>query len=215
MTDGFELYLSQPANPATVVPGNFTVQQKFWVRQVTYGTGAGSYVDRTVSSATLSNDSLRVHLTVPGILRINQSKHGDTTTHWVTHFLVNNLVSSGSAANFTNEAWYAQNWISTRTWNATAPTPTPTPTSLFRERPLSPLESHVWYTVGVSGLLRVNVDLNGAYQALLRDLQGRVLSRQNGTGAGHLDFSAPSHVQSLYLLEVKQGSNSYAHVVTF
>ena len=210
LADGFEIYLSQPANPATVIPANFTVQQKNWVRQATYGTGAGSYANRTVNSATLSNDSMRIHLTVPGIQRINQSRRGDSVTHWVTHFLVNNLASSTSAANFTNEAWYAQNWVSARTWNAAAPTPI-----VSMRHKISTLDSHIWYTVAGPGLLRVNMDITGSHEATLRDLQGRILSRQTATGAGHVEFSSPTRTQSIYLLEVKSGSDSYAQVVTF
>jgi hypothetical protein len=209
LNDGFELYLSQPVNPGTVTTSNFTVQQKSWVRQVTYGTGASNYTTRNVTAATISNDSLRIHLTVPGIQRINQSRRGDTITHWVTHFLINNLAGANSATNFTNEAWYAQNWISARTWDPVAPTPIAPATQR-----ISMLDNHVWHTAG-QGFLRVNVDLAGTYRVTLRDMQGRALARRDGSGAGEMEFAAPGHTQSLYLLEVRSGLDTYTRVVTF
>ncbi len=209
LADGFELILTQPVNPATVVPANFTVQQKSWVRQVTYGTGASNYATRTVTAATISNDSLRIHLTVPGILRINQSRRGDTITHWTTHFLFNNLTSSTSTANFTNEAWYAQNWISSRTWNAAAPT-----AIQGVSRRISTLDNHVWFSQ-TGGVLRVNTDILKPYAVLLRDMHGRILAKGNGSGTGQLEFKAPGKTQSLYIVEILSGSDAYRKVVIF
>ena len=111
--------------------------------------------------------------------------------------------------NFTNEAWYAQNWISARTWDPVAPTPIAPATQR-----ISMLDNHVWHTAG-QGFLRVNVDLAGTYRVTLRDMQGRALARRDGSGAGEMEFAAPGHTQSLYLLEVRSGLDTYTRVVTF
>lgn len=209
VADGFELYLTQPANPATVIPANFSVQQASWVRTTVYGAGENPYVTRTITAAGLSNDSLRIHLTVSGILRINQGQRGDTITHWATKFMFNNLTSSTGAVNFTTEATYAQNWISSRVWNAALPTPI-----VQQKIPQSQLGDHVWLTTS-SGLLHVNVDMAQPYRATLLNLQGRILSQENGSNAVSLEFKAPGATPSLYLLEVHSGSEVYGKVVFF
>ncbi len=219
--DGYELYLSQKISAASVNPANiaanFIVQQRSWVRQSAYGLGAAGgegaaiYTNRPVSSVAVSNDSLRVHLVVPGILRLNQGRRGDTITHWQTQFTFSNLTSATGGANYTTEASYAQNWISSRTWNAALATPTPASISVAQKSSL--LGNHVWFTTS-PGFLHVNVDIAGPYRAMLYDLQGRVLAQASGSGSA-LEFKAPRNAQSLYLLEVHSGSDAYNKVVMF
>ena len=69
------------------------------------------YYNRPISSVSISNDSMRIHLVVPGIKRINQVEsgvRGDSIVHWHTQFTISaNLMSASGAANYTTEAAYA------------------------------------------------------------------------------------------------------------
>ena len=225
LQDGYELILNRKVNPSTVVTANFTIGQRTWVRKSGYGLGAMSsnpsqyigvtpvYYNRPISSVSISNDSMRIHLVVPGIKRINQVEsgvRGDSIVHWHTQFTISaNLMSASGAANYTTEAAYAQNWVSSRTWDPTIVT------SIAPSKPISMLGEKAWFT-SRPGMLRVNVDnLGKSYEAVLRDLQGRVLLRRDGNSGVPLEISAPSATQSMYLIEVRSGSDGYSKVVLF
>jgi hypothetical protein len=224
LVDGYELYLSQKVNPATVAINKFQVGQRSWVRQSAYGLGFSpnnvpgttdgvpTFIDRPVTSVTVSDDSLRIRLVVPGILRINQQRRGDTITHWHTRFLFDGTLASTTGATlYTTEADYAQNWISNRVWNGGGTVISVTPGSDTR---ISMLDSKVWFTRG-AGMLRVHVDVMQAYQVALTDLSGRVLERKSGSRATPVEFRAPSASPGVYLIEVRADGDSYVRRVMF
>ncbi len=225
LQDGYELILNRKVNPATAIAANFTVGQRTWVRKSGYGLGAMSsnpaqyqgvtpvYYNRPISSVSVSTDSMRIHLVVPGIKRINQVESGvkgDSIVHWHTQFTISaNLMSISGAANYTTEAAYAQNWISSRTWDPAIVT------AVAPSRHLSLLENKVWF-VSKPGNLRVNVDnMSSPYQAILRDPQGRVLLVREGTPGTSMEIAAPKASQSVYLIEIRSDGDSYRKIVTF
>ncbi len=223
LKDGYELILNKKVNPATLGAGAITVGQRSWTRQSGYGmgfvptnsgnvtTGVPAFTSRTIDSIYISLDSMRIRLKVPGVLRINQGRRGDSVTHWHTRFtFASSIRSSTGDTNYTTEADYAQNWINTtREWTGGKIIPV-----AIRTPHASMLESLVWFT-GDAGILRVNVDIMASYTGILRDLQGRVLSKQTGSHAAPLEFKAPEKNQSLYLLEIRSGSDSYNRIVMF
>ncbi len=208
LVDGYELILSEKVDPDSVSVANFTVQQRRWVRQLQYGGGLNAFVNRPVASVAVSADSLRIHLAVPGIRRLNQEPRGDTTTHWYTKFAFNNLKSADGLPNFTDEATYVQNWISPRTWEPGDPT------RVTGASPVSPLASRVWFDRS-PGLLRVHVDVMHPYQVALGDVKGRVLARRNGSGGGSVEFRLPSGTKGVHVVEVRSGADVYRKAVSF
>ena len=130
--------------------------------------------------------------------------------HWHTQFTISaNLMSISGAANYTTEAAYAQNWISSRTWDPAIVT------AVAPSRHLSLLENKVWF-VSKPGNLRVNVDnMSSPYQAILRDPQGRVLLVREGTPGTSMEIAAPKASQSVYLIEIRSDGDSYRKIVTF
>lgn len=230
LQDGYELYLSEKVNPATVVAANFTVGQRNWVRQAAYGLGfnppnAGNgattqpsqFTSRPVSSVAVSTDSLRIRVVVPGIRRINQERRGDTVTHWHTRFLFSSAIKSATGeALYTQEADYAQNWISTRAWEGDVlPPPPDTVTNLRAQAGM--LASHVWFARS-PGVIRVNVDnMTRSYNVALRDLAGRTLFRSGEVAptTRAVEIKAPAATQAVYTIEVNSGRESYRKVVTF
>jgi hypothetical protein len=225
LSDGYELYMSQKVKPSTVLTGNFTVGQRNWVRQSAYGlgfspdntggssTGASNFTNRTVTSVSVSDDSTRIRLVVSGIQRINQGRRGDSVTHWHTRFLFStNLKSSTGTTIYTTEADYAQNWISSRAWDAGSGV---TPVVEGRRR-TGMLGNNVWLTRG-AGALRVNVDnMSQPYRITLRDLSGREVFRKAAIPADcrSTEIVAPG-AQATYTLEIRAGRETDTRVVTF
>jgi hypothetical protein len=224
LSDGYELYLSQKVNPSTVTTGNFSVGQRNWVRQSAYGmgfsptntgntmTGASNFTSRSVTSVSVSDDSLRIRLVVSGIQRINQGRRGDSVTHWHTRFLFNtNLKSSTGTTIYTTEADYTQNWISSRTWDATGGI------TALRGSARGMLENNVWSKAG-RGSLRVHVDnMTKPYAIFLHDLRGREVFRRTDipSGTSMTEITAPGSAQSVYTLQVRVGSERASKIVTF
>ncbi len=222
LKDGYELILNKKVNPATVSAARISVGQRSWARQSAYGlgfvptnnpnatTGAPQYTNRTIDSIYVSLDSLRIRLKVPGILRINQGRRGDSVTHWHTEFTFTQGIRSATGDSlYTTEAAYAQNWINTtREWtggklNVVA----------LASRRFSALENNVWFTGG-SGILRVNVDNTQSYTVFLRDTRGRVLEERAGRPGVATEFKAPGNL-AVYIIEVRSSSDSYSKLVAF
>jgi hypothetical protein len=224
LSDGYELILSQKVDPSTVATGSFNVGQRSWARQSAYGlgfvpgltgsgyTGAANFTTRSVTGVSVSDDSMRIHVVVSGIMRINQGRRGDSVTHWHTRFLFANAIKSkGGDTLYTKEADYAQNWISTRNWNST------TAIKPATGRASSGIEGNVWFAHG-AGLLRVNVDnMTKPYQITVRDLKGREVFRKANIDAGirSTEIAAPASNQAVYAIEVRSGGDAYSKVVTF
>jgi hypothetical protein len=236
LADGYELVLNKKVNPATVNKAHFSVGQRSWVRQAAYGLGFSpnndpgttdgvpTFTNRVIDSVQVSLDSMSIRLKVSGILRINQSRRGDTVTHWHTRFLFNPGIRSVTGDSiYTTEADYAQNWINTtRTWNGgsvaidtTTPSDTDTVVSL-RPR-INMLGNNVWLARS-PGVIRVNVDNMGQpYQVVLRSVSGRVLFRSSDIPA-HVratEIKAPGSTQAVYTIEVRSGHEAYTRIVTF
>ncbi len=223
LKDGYELYLSQKVNPATVTAAKFQVGQRNWVRQSAYGlgfspnntggsmSGVPNFTDRPVTSVQISADSLRIRLVVSGIQRINQGRRGDSVTHWHTRFLFDASIASATGAPiYTTEADYAQNWISTREWSG----------EVIPVKPaarISMLGNNVSFARG-PGSLRVNVDnMSKPYSITLRDVRGReVFSRADiPANQRSTEIKAPGATQAVYTLEVRSAGDAYSKVVTF
>ncbi len=239
LTDGYELILNKKVDPASVNKVKFKVGQRNWVRQSAYGAGfmpmntsngnpttntsaTPTFTDRTIDSVLVSLDSLRIHLKVSGIKRINQERRGDSVTHWHTRFLFDSSITSVDGEKiYTTEADYAQNWISARIWNGgsvpidTTTTPPDTTTAL---RPhIDMLSNNVWLS-RAPGLIRVNVDnMREPYQVMLRDISGRTLFRRNNIAPSvrATEIRTPGTTQGVYTIEVRSGRDSYVKIVTF
>lgn len=231
LKDGYELVLSKKVDPKSVTNGSFSVKQRSWVRQSTYGfgfgpanspnntTGAPQFTNRTIDSIQVSTDSLRIRLKVSGIKRLNQDRRGDSVTHWHTVFFFGpKLVSATGDSIYTNEADYAQNWINTtREWDGgkltydTLVTPKDTVVGL---RQPTRLQNNVWFTQR-PGFINVNVDNMRPYLVVLRDLHGRVVDRKAGAAGVPMQIKAPGATQSVYTLEIKSEGESYRKLFTF
>jgi hypothetical protein len=225
LVDGFELILNKKINPQTVKKDSIKIGQRSWVRQAGYGfgfspanqggttSGTPQFVNRPISEFSISLDSMRIYLKVPGIKRINQERRGDSVTHWHTQFTFPAaLKSAAGEAMFTTEAAYAQNWISDRTWDG-GKLIYDTVVSVSNER-ISMLGTKVWVT-SAAGALQVHVDEMAAYEVTLNDLSGRVLARKSGSQAKVIEFKAPSSTQAVYVLKVRSGRDAYSRKVTF
>jgi hypothetical protein len=221
LKDGYELVLNKKVNPATVSADRFTVKQRSWVRQSAYGlgfapanspnstTGAAQFTNRTIDSVQVSLDSMRIRLKVSGVLRINQARRGDSVTHW--HTLLTFASSIRSAAGdtiYTTEADYAQNWINTtRSWTGGA-------VSVLPSKRTTMLQNKVWFTRG-ENTLHVNVDNMKPYEALLRDISGRTLSRVSGVAGKAAQLQVPAGTQGVYTLEVRSAGETYNKILSF
>jgi hypothetical protein len=153
---------------------------------------------------------------VSGLQRINQGRRGDTVTHWHTRFLFTGGGSGLKAASgttlYTTEADYAQNWISTRSWDAGSGV-----VAVGQVARKGVLDGNVWLNRG-SGYLRVHVDnMTKPYRITLRDLRGREAFRKSDIpGANRVtEIVAPSSAQAVYTLEVRTQDDAYSKVVTF
>ena len=245
LADGYELILNKQVDPSTVNIAHFSVGQRSWTRQSRYGlgfvpeldgisatasrrddAGTAKFFDRPVDSVQVSADSLRIRIKVPGILRINQQRRGDSVTHWHTRFLFNAGIRSASGDSiYTIEADYAQNWISDRTWDGgSIPIDTSTiidtipedTTSALRFR-IGTLQNNVWLS-RAPGSLRVNVDnMRTAYDIALRDISGRLLYRRTDIPASvrSTEIKAPAASQAVYTVEVRSAGERYSKVVLF
>jgi hypothetical protein len=162
---------------------------------------------------SVSNDSTRIRLVVSGIQRINQGRRGDSVTHWHTRFLFStNLKSSTGTTIYTTEADYAQNWISTRAWDAGSLVTSVRPVA----RP-GMLGNNVWVARG-AGSLRVNVDnMTQPYRITLHDLSGREVFRKASIPADcrSTEIPMPGGGPATYTLEVRAGKDADIRVVAF
>lgn len=231
LKDGYELILNKKVDPATVTKGRFTVGQRSWARQSAYGggfapanqgnstSGTPVFTNRPIDSVQVSLDSMRIRLKVPGILRINQQRRGDSVTHWHTLLTFAKSIRSATGDTiYTTEADYAQNWIDTaRAWSGGALPPSDTVVGLFSRDHASRLQDNVWFA-HAPGLLRVHVDnLTVPYQLTLRDLKGRAVFRKSDVPQGvHVtEIKVPGAAQAVYTIEVRTAHDAYSKIVTF
>jgi hypothetical protein len=223
LKDGYELVLNKKVRPNSVTKARFTVKQRSWVRQAAYGLGfmplntgnttqgIPNFTDRPIDSVQVSLDSLRIRIKVPGILRLNQGKRGDTVTHWHTLFTFSgSIVSATGDSIYTTEADYAQNWINTaREWTGGTLVDTVPTDTVVNIRRASMLQSKVWFTQR-PGIVNVNVDNMKPYVVMLRDLHGRVLERKSGSAGVPMQIKAPGTTQAVYSLEIRSEGESYS-----
>ena len=244
LADGYELILNKQVDPATVNIAHFEVGQRSWTRQARYGlgfvpeldgvtpsrerrdgAGTAKFFDRPVDSVQVSMDSLRIRIKVPGILRINQERRGDTVTHWHTRFLFDASISSADGEPlYTTEADYAQNWISERAWDGgSVPIDTstiidtvPEDTTTALNPRFGTLQNNVWLA-RTPGVIHVNVDnMTQPYSVMLRDITGRVLFRREVPARTRATaITAPGATQAVYTVEVRSAGERYTRIVTF
>ncbi len=221
LKDGYELVLNKKVNPATVSADRFTVKQRSWARQSGYGmgfvpanspnstTGTPQFTNRVIDSVQVSLDSLRIRLKVSGVLRINQARRGDSVTHWHTMLTFASTIRSATGDTiYTTEADYAQNWINTtRSWTGGVVT------SVAKPKTASMLENKVWFTRGAE-MLNVNVDNMKPFEARLRDVAGRTLSRVSGTAGMPGLLRIPAGTQGIFTLEVRSAGEVYSKILS-
>ncbi len=196
LADGVEIFFTNPVDPNAIAAANFAVSQWNYTRKEEYGQGKGPIENRTVSATELSADGLRVHLKIAGL-----------KDDYVAYFKLSNVKSAAGAAIWNNEAWFTLNKFSTRAWNGTVS---------IADKPAvaaSRLDGLVRQRLTANGL-EVIVDGVGAHSAILRSINGSRVGDVSGTGSAAMVIPTQGLAKGLYLLEVRQGSESVVRRVS-
>ncbi len=192
LADGVEILLTQPADPATLTIANFPVVQWHYTREGAYGLGKGDKEKRTVTAVESSDDGKRIHVVIEGL-----------KDDYVTYFDLDQVKSAAGKQLWSKEAWLTLNKLSARTWNPALP---------IAEKPSAApsLAGHVRRHPVPTGL-RIELDISGRADAILRTPDGRAVS----SAAGERSFDLPARGLSrgIYLLEVRHPAGRYLRAI--
>lgn len=195
LADGVEIVFTEPVDPATIAAGNFTVSQWHYTRKEEYGQGKSPAEPRTVSATELSSDGLSVHLKIAGLKDDN-----------VTYIKLGAVKAAGGASVWNNESWFTLNKFSTRAWQATV--------SLADAAPRAGrLEARLRRTITSQGVV-VSVDGSGEHAFSLLTLNGARVRAAASRGSAAVLLPTRGLSKGLYLLEVRQGSESLVRPIS-
>lgn len=198
LKDGFEIVFTEPVDPASAVPGSFSVKQWHYSRGANYGCCRDPDESRTVTATDVSDDGKRVHLRIDGLKAMD----------YVVAFKLSGIKSAGGKLPWDNEAWYTLNNISDRSWDAHIDV------SGLARRAILP-DARIVQAPAGAGILNVTLDLPGPWTLALRNLDGTLAARLNGSGSGVHRLSSGRASPGLYLLEVRSASGALARKVFF
>ncbi|HKP95614.1 MAG TPA: hypothetical protein VJ385_07645 [Fibrobacteria bacterium] len=195
LADGVEILFTDPVDAGSIAGGNFSVSQWNYTRQEKYGAGKGPAEARTVSATELSSDGKRVHLKIAGL-----------KDDYVTYFkLANVKAAAAGAAVWNNEAWFTLNKFSTRVWD-------PSPVGVAAPM-AAKLEGLVRQRVTGAGL-EVSVSGEGDHAFSLIALNGARMRTATTKGPASVILPTAGLAKGLYLLEVRQGSETLVRPVS-
>ncbi|MDB5104399.1 MAG: hypothetical protein JWP91_2088 [Fibrobacteres bacterium] len=197
--DGFEIEFTEPVSKTGLAPANFNVTQWHYTRGAAYGCCKDAVENRTVSGVQVSDDGKRVFLQISGLKAME---------YVVDIKLTGVKPAAGTNALWDNETWYTLNAISDRTWN-------PSVGLSQRLARTSPLSSGFKVGSVRPGALIVDVDLAGDFTLALRTMDGSLVEERSGSGPGKYPLSRGNRSQGVYLLELRQGGDSFARPVLF
>lgn len=192
LADGVEILFTQPVDPATVTVDNFPVAQWRYDRQEAYGLGKSEKETRNVSAVGLSEDRKRVHVVIDSL-----------KDDYVAYFRLGPVKSAGGKPLWGNEAWLTLNRFSSRHWD---PAVQATPAS----QAAPSLARHLRQHIGPAGL-RIELDVKGRAEAILRSVDGRLAASAAGAGS----FAIPTRglPDGIYLLEVRHPQGRFARPI--
>jgi hypothetical protein len=196
LTDGFEIVFTEAVDKATVTAAAVSVKQWHYSRGAAYGCCKDAEESRTVGKAELSVDGKRLYLQIAGLKAKDQ----------VVAFKLTGIKSAAGKALWDTEAWYTLNSIPDVAWVR----------SDMRNRAAShALDMKVRTSPAGTGHLNVALDLAGAWTMALRGLDGRLLDRTAGSGAGTHMLSSGLAAPGMYLLEVRSGADALTRMLMF
>lgn len=199
---GVEIVFSQPVDPATAVAGNFTLSQWHYNRTSEYGCCIDGNSTPTVASVQLSDDKKRLFIASTG---------ATAATDRALKIVVGALKSATGASLFHGTAYFTHNYQSTASFNAVTTSIAGRNGKAFSNA----LDLAISPTV-TPGMLRVKVDLAGAYTVSVHALNGARVEERAGFGPAEFLFPAKSGRQAMQVLQVKQGDGSaYVRPVFF
>jgi hypothetical protein len=225
--NGVEIFFSQPVNPATITPANFTLLQYNYSLGANYGCNTILCQQKTptVTAVSLSNDNRKAFLTIAtpdtsigaahfGTIGVGNNPlsvwGGPGKQDRTLRVTVNSAVrSAGDATLLYNMAWMGWHFQSAASFD---PANTDvTPTSIQGLKPeVAWLASSVRVQT-LPGVLNVTVDRPGRATVSLYAMNGALKAELSGTGGFRFDTRTFS--RGLHVLRVKQGGTVYSRAL--
>ena len=186
LADGLELEFTQPVDADKVVISAFKAVQWQYIRQAGYGTGKQPDEVLAISGVDVSQDKMRVHLKIAGLVidRTIKIKH-------------TGLTSDGKAP-FNDESWFTLNALSTRTWN--------TVTGIEKNVVRNTIAGDAILHLDGPGLMTVKVEAVGNWNATLVSSNGSVVSHKSGTGTSEFQMGGSSYSGLHLRVEMHDGT---------
>ncbi|MDB5048168.1 MAG: hypothetical protein JWO30_1239 [Fibrobacteres bacterium] len=198
LKDGFEIVFTEPVDKASVSAAGFSVKQWHYTRGAAYGCCRDADEARSVSRTEVSDDGKRVYLQLSGLKAMD----------YVAAFKISGVKSAAGKTPWDNEAWYTLNTIADRSWDPHADQAAISP---VRPAPAGWINaSHAG-----AGILNVTVDIPGSWALTLRGLDGSLVSRLNGLGAGSHRISGGRSSIGVYVLEGRSAAGVLTRRVIF